>query len=209
MRWIKEFLKLEVPFCTYKLKQGDSIIYVDNNKSFIVLHGIVYISKTFTNEETITLGILEVGNIINNPISSTNYYYKIYAIVDTFLLSFQWAQLINYNNYLSKQLFFKLIELNELTKKKYEIMNTILCHKDIKSRVSQLILVLLSDIGIIHKTTITIPCYISQNIISDITGSTRSRINKILKSFYNTKIIEYTYDKKICTKYPLLFIYFD
>nr|YP_009773998.1 global nitrogen transcriptional regulator [Caulacanthus okamurae]QIZ74615.1 global nitrogen transcriptional regulator [Caulacanthus okamurae] len=207
MRWIKQFLKLEVPFYIYKLKQGDSIIYINNNESFIILHGTMYISKIFKNKTTTALGILEAGNIINNQVPPTNCYYKTYAITDTFLLSFKWEQLINYKHYNNQQLYIQLLELHRLTIKKYEVMNTILSHKDVRNRVSQLILTLLNDTGIIQKTAVIIPYNISQSIVSDITGSTRSRINKILRSFHHKQIIEYTYDKRISTKHPLMFIY--
>nr|QCI06167.1 global nitrogen transcriptional regulator [Dicranema revolutum] len=208
MKWINEFLKSKIPFYIYKLRKNDSIVYTEehNNTSIIILYGIAYILKTFTNKESITLAILESGNIIHNYKPSTNYYYKIIAITNIFLLSFQLKDILNLKNYSNHQTFSKFIKLYNKTEKRYEMMHSVLAHKYIKNRLIQLILNLSQNFGIIKEKQIIIPYYISQINISIITGSNRTNINKILKTFYFDKYIEYSKNKHICIKEPIKLI---
>nr|QVY58151.1 global nitrogen transcriptional regulator [Eucheuma denticulatum] len=209
MTWINHFVNSKIPFYTYKLNKDDSIIYkqtIKNNKPLIVLHGIVYVLKIFTNQEIITLAILESGNIIYNPIPNENCYYQIIALKETFLISFSWKDLINNNKYIESTFTTNFIKSYGETIQKYEAMNNILAHKYVKNRVIQLILLLLRDISIINKEDITISYYISQITISLITGSTKATINKIMKELMKDKSIYYSQDKKIMINNPFFFI---
>uniref|UniRef100_A0A2H4FRY2 Global nitrogen transcriptional regulator n=1 Tax=Kappaphycus alvarezii TaxID=38544 RepID=A0A2H4FRY2_9FLOR len=154
MKWINHFLNSKIPFYTYKLNKNDSIIYtqqITTNRPLILLHGIVYVLKIFTNQEIITLAILESGNIIYNPIPTENCYYKIIALKETFVISFSWKDLINNSQYIANSFTADFLKSYGKTIQKYEAMNNILAHKYVKNRVIQLILVLLRDLSTIKK----------------------------------------------------------
>nr|WCH57209.1 global nitrogen transcriptional regulator [Hypnea musciformis] len=201
MKWLNYFLNFNIPFYIYKLNANDSIIFSNNiniNRPMIILHGIVYIVKNFHNDKKITIAILETENILYiNPTKNENYYYKIIAISTSFLISFQWKNLININTNFSHIILKELIKMYTKTNNKYEIMNMIMSHKYIKNRVIQLILLLGRDFGNINKINIMISHYISQYNISKISGSNRTTINRILQELTYSKFIKYSVDKKI------------
>nr|YP_009296307.1 global nitrogen transcriptional regulator [Sebdenia flabellata]AOM65242.1 global nitrogen transcriptional regulator [Sebdenia flabellata] len=202
MQWIYNFTTYKIPFYIYKLKKNDCIIYPANyskNKSVIILNGILYLLKTFTNGETISLAILNTNNIINiidNHIEPRHYYYRAIALEETYIISFQWDN-IYINNNIKPQIIKNIINSYQKTIYKYEIMNHIITHKEIKNRVIQLILYLCEEFGIIKKKHIFIPFEISQVTLSTITGSNKVTINKIMKTLNQKMLIQYTLNKKI------------
>nr|YP_010902565.1 global nitrogen transcriptional regulator [Hypnea nidifica]WCH54420.1 global nitrogen transcriptional regulator [Hypnea nidifica] len=201
MKWLNYFLNFNIPFYIYKLNTHDSIILshkIKMNQPMIILYGIVYIIKNFYNDKKTTIAILETNNILYiNKIKEKNCHYKIIAISKSFLISFQWKNLININKSFNDLIFKEIIKLYIKTNKKYEMMNIIMSHKYIKNRVIQLLLFFARDFGSMHKKKITICYYISQNTIGTISGSTRTTVNRILKHLTYNKYIEYSIDKKI------------
>nr|YP_010903758.1 global nitrogen transcriptional regulator [Hypnea wynnei]WCH56610.1 global nitrogen transcriptional regulator [Hypnea wynnei] len=201
MKWLNYFLNFNIPFYIYKLNMNDSIIYSRNikiNQPMIILYGMIYIIKNFHNHKKTTIAILDAENILYiNHMKEKNCHYKIIAISKSFLMSFQWKNLININENLNHIIFKELIKLYTRTNKKYEMMNIIMSHKYIKNRVIQLLLFCARDCGNINKTYVTISHYISQNTIGLLSGSTRTTINRILKKLTYNKYIEYSIDKKI------------
>nr|QCI09053.1 global nitrogen transcriptional regulator [Inkyuleea mariana] len=201
MKWIHHLSNSKTPFYIYRLNKGDAIIqksYNNDNKSIIILHGIVHLIQIFTNKEIISLAILNRDHIINirpEKIEHKYYYYKIVAIEDTYLISFIFDELL-YKNNNSTKLLINIIKGYELTLHRYKQMNHILVHKHIKQRVTQLILFLCEEFGIIYKQKIIIPFKISQITIGTITGSNKVTINKIVRYLYNEMFIQY-YGKKI------------
>nr|WCH55416.1 global nitrogen transcriptional regulator [Hypnea brasiliensis] len=201
MKWLNYFLNFNIPFYIYKLNINDSIILSNDikiNQPMIILYGIVYIIKSFYNNKKTTIAILEANNILHiNQIKEKNCHYKIIAISTSFLISFQWKNLVNINKSFNHMIFKEIIKLYIKTNKKYEMMNIIMSHKYIKNRVIQLLLFCARDFGNINREKITICYYISQNTIAIISGSTRTTINRILKHLNYNKSIEYSIDKKI------------
>lgn len=196
MQWINHFSNHKIPFCIYKLNRGDSIIYsrYKDNNSCIILHGIIYLLKTFTNREIISLGIFPKNTIISEIDTKNYYYHTIIAIEQTFLLSFSWQDIINCNK-IKQNFLKKIITSYQNTISKYKIMNNIYCHKYTKNRIIQLIFFLSKDFGLFDKNRILIPFYISQTTISIIIGSNRSNVNKIMKKLCKTQLISY-YNRK-------------
>lgn len=209
MKWINYFFNSQIPFYIYKLNKGDSIVYttnIDIDKLLVILHGIVYLLKAFSNNETITFTILESDNIIYTHTPQKNCCYKIIAITDTFLLSCKWKNFTQTHYQINSTFLRKFIQSHIKTIKKYETMNSVLAHKYIKNRVIQLILFLSKDFGVVDRRRIFIPYYMSQKTISTITGSNRTNINKILHHFYDKKLIKYSYGKEIYIENPFFFI---
>nr|YP_010903559.1 global nitrogen transcriptional regulator [Hypnea cryptica]WCH56012.1 global nitrogen transcriptional regulator [Hypnea cryptica] len=201
MKWLHYFLNLNIPFYIYKLNANDSIIVSNNiniNKPMIILYGIVYIVKNFHNDKKTTIAILESENILYiDPIKNEKYHYKIIAISKSFLISFQWKNLINIKTDINHIIFKEVIKIYKKTNNKYEIINMIMSHKYIKNRVIQLLLLLGRDFGSINKTNIIIPYYISQYTISTISGSNRTTINRFMQDLIYNEFIQYSFDRKI------------
>nr|YP_010902764.1 global nitrogen transcriptional regulator [Hypnea nidulans]WCH54619.1 global nitrogen transcriptional regulator [Hypnea nidulans] len=201
MKWLNYFLNFNIPFYIYKLNINDSIIFSKNtnsNQPMIILYGIVYIIKNFHNNKKTTLAILGAENILYiNSIKDENCYYRMIAINKSFLISFQWKNLINTNTNLNNTIFKEFIKMYTKTNTKYEMMNTIMSHKYVKNRVIQLLLLYALDFGNINKQEIKIPHYISQYTIGKISGTTRTTTNRILRHLNYTKFVKYSTDKKI------------
>ena len=69
----------------YKLNIEDSlIIHINSNTNlYLILEGALIISKVFTNQEILTLGILTSQDIVSiyfDDISLPNYFYQVQAI---------------------------------------------------------------------------------------------------------------------------------
>lgn len=209
MKWIQNFSNSKIPFYIYELNKGDYITYTIGtlkNKYIIILYGIAYIIKIFSNKETIILGILEKNNIIKEPKYQMYGNYSIIAIQKTFLLSFTWQDIIKNQNIQLSLLNNILISYNQ-TLYKYEKMVYILSHKSAKNRIIQLILFLSQEFCIIQNNYIVIPFYISQTTMSTIIGSNKSTVNKIMHELCNFYMISYLYDKYICIQDPLKLSY--
>nr|QCI04414.1 global nitrogen transcriptional regulator [Antithamnion hubbsii] len=196
MTWINYFSNSKIPFYIYKLKRGDSIIQntsVKNHKCIIILHGIIYKTQIFTNNEILPVAILNKNNIIdiNCHLISYKSYYKIIAIEETYIISFSFKNL-KYNNKINMKLFHNLINGYKMTLYKYEIMRNILSHKYIKLRVIQLVLFLSIEFGIIERTQIKIPFIITKTDIAIMTGTNTNTINKIIKRLHKNKLIHYS-----------------
>lgn len=209
MKWIQNFSDSKIPFYIYELNKGDYITYtIDTlaNKHIIILHGIAYIIKIFSNQETIILGILEENTIIKEPKHQKYGNYGIVAMQNTFLLSFTWQDILQNKNIQLSLLKNILISYNQ-TLYNYEKMVDILSHKSAKNRVIQLILFLSQEFCIIQNNYIIIPFYVSQTTISIIIGSNKSTVNKIINELCQVCIISYLYNKYICIKDPLRLSY--
>nr|QCI07368.1 global nitrogen transcriptional regulator [Leiomenia cribrosa] len=210
MQWINHFSQNKIAFYIYKLNKGDSLIYQKNkkyNNSSIILNGIVFLLKIFTNKEIISLGILTTNNILPDINNEIYYYYKIIAIETTFLLSFKWSDIV-YNKKIKKQLLQNIIISYQLTLNKYEIMNHIYSHKYMQYRLIQLIIFLSKEFGFFKNQQLIIPFKISQITISILIGTNRSNVNKIIKKLYKMRLISYYNQKKIYIKNPFLLNYY-
>ncbi len=196
MTWIHFFSNSKVPFYIYKLNCGDSIIQSNNiqdNKCFIILHGIIHIIQIFTNNEILPVAIFNKNNIIDmkTTLISNKSYYKIIAIKETYIISFPYAKL-EYNSKTNMKLLNNLINGYKMTLYKHEIMRQILAHKYIKSRIIQLILFLSIEFGIIERTQVILPFKIKKTDIAIITGTNINTVNKIIKQLHKHKIIHYS-----------------
>nr|YP_009294549.1 global nitrogen transcriptional regulator [Asparagopsis taxiformis]AOM66032.1 global nitrogen transcriptional regulator [Asparagopsis taxiformis] len=218
MKWIYYFSSCHIPFNIYKLQTGDAIIYQYTShkyQSIIILQGLLYITKQFTNHEKACIAILQTNNVfdsynllLNTQKNDSTYYYKLVALQTTFILSFQLQDLnINKNN-INSNLLLNIIASYQNTINKYKIMNNILIHKYMQNRIIQLLLTLSEEFGIIHKHSIIIPFVISQHTISEIVGSNRITVNRILRKLCKNQLISYSYNKYIQINNPLALSHF-
>nr|YP_009295897.1 global nitrogen transcriptional regulator [Schimmelmannia schousboei]AOM64832.1 global nitrogen transcriptional regulator [Schimmelmannia schousboei] len=214
MKWINNFLVYQIPFYIYKLNTGDAIVYTidkKKTKSFIILNGVIFLLKIFTNEETLSLAILNKNHLIDtqNNIEERYSYYKAIALEETYIMSFQVKDFI-YNSNISKniKLSINLIESYKKTMQRYEEMNRILTHKYIKYRVIQFILFLCENFSGINKKKIVITFHIPQIMISIITGSNKVTISKIIRELCYKMLIEYSNQRVIYITDPFALSYF-
>nr|WOA02409.1 global nitrogen transcriptional regulator [Gloiopeltis furcata] len=204
MKWLNHFSELKIPFYLYNLNNNDSIVCsssINRKKSFIVVHGVMYLVKVFANGEMLTLGIFNKGDIISITDPNKSCYYSIIALRETFILSFTWEDLI----YLSTKKKCSLKEIACSLKSalhQYEQMNTILAHKCTRHRIIQLILFLAREYGQISSDKIKIPFYMSQNTIGTVIGSNTSNVSHIISNLLDMGILEYTSQKHLYLKDP-------
>lgn len=188
-------MQINQKFChLYKLKIGDSlIIHRENNRNlYLILEGVIVLSKVFTNKEILSIGIFSWQDVIMtnfDNLSSPNYFYKIQAICSTYIISVD-RKNINFTqqiiNMKSKQ-----------TNIKYQNMIEILAHKNIKNRFLQLLLILCDASSIINKNHIEIQLSLSKTIIAAILGSNRNTINQLIQEMQNKQLICYANNKII------------
>nr|UEQ12010.1 global nitrogen transcriptional regulator [Kumanoa mahlacensis] len=188
-------MQINQKFChLYKLNIGDSlIIHRENNKNlYLILEGVIVLSKAFTNKEILSMGIFSWQDVIMTnfgKLSSPNYFYKIQAICSTYLIS------VNRKNITFTQ---KIIHIkSKQTSIKYQNMIEILAHKNIKNRFVQLLLTLCDTCSTINKNHIEIQLSLSKTIIATILGSNRNTINQLIQEMQKKRLICYAKNKII------------
>nr|QCI04791.1 global nitrogen transcriptional regulator [Bornetia secundiflora] len=186
MQCIHYFSRSHISYYIYKLNKGDTIVYPayqSPKQLFMILNGLIYLSKVFNHKQYLSLAILGKNNIIDVG-SETHiyhqYYYSLTAIQTTYLISIKDTELKNKINSL---LFQHILISYKLTLYKYEQMNKILIHKYSKYRLLQLLLFLFTEFGHITKQTIHMPYIMSKKQISIIIGCNINTVNYILKTY--------------------------
>nr|YP_010471032.1 global nitrogen transcriptional regulator [Synarthrophyton patena]UVF62861.1 global nitrogen transcriptional regulator [Synarthrophyton patena] len=196
MIWLDYLESIDISFNIEILQTHDSIIITNkaqNNQMAIILDGFIKIIKVFTNREIICTQLLKVNNIIqlhNSKNKLVNYYYKASAITETVILSIPIKELTK-----KKINTQSLIKIFEQLNTHYRISNNrmleILCHKNTKKRILQLLLILSKEFGQIKKQKIIIPLFLPHSILSTITGCHRVNIAKIMNELKNKNLISY------------------
>lgn len=184
MKLINLLIKSDTLYYLYKLKPGDSIIYQSNknyNRYYAVISGAVLFKNITSKNKHITLGIVNNCNIINFK-NCEHSLFEIEAITLTYVLTYkcQYSNLIN-----KRQRYTLTYYMKNHTKQleQYKEIIYILSHKFIKNRFIQLIFYLSLEFGIIKNDRLTIPLYINKQQISLMIGSSRTNINKIIRSY--------------------------
>nr|YP_010619360.1 Global nitrogen transcriptional regulator [Amplisiphonia pacifica]WAX03373.1 Global nitrogen transcriptional regulator [Amplisiphonia pacifica] len=189
MKWIKLLTQNKIPYYIYKLKKEDFIILNKNTDNIIIiLSGIIFITKVFTNKELLPIAILDKHNILITSNKETKTYYKIVSLEKAYILT-----LNKYN--LKKSTTGILIEIELLnnynkTISNYEAMNNIMSQKKIKNRILQLIFTICLQFGKIESQRILIPFKLSNKNIAILTGTSENTVNKIIKRIYKQGIIK-------------------
>nr|YP_009546635.1 global nitrogen transcriptional regulator [Gelidium kathyanniae]AYO27983.1 global nitrogen transcriptional regulator [Gelidium kathyanniae] len=202
MKWLNKLSELKISFHTFKLSNNDSIIYNNepfNERSFVIISGLLYLQKIFLNGEKLCIAILTKNTLLSLDPENTSkalYYYQLVSLNTSYIISLHTHNLstrkkqhINLILNMHKEYYKTLIA--------YERMIQILTHKYIKYRIIQLLLFLSKEEGNIINNTIIIPFYISQSNIGNIVGSNKNTVNKIIKSLEVQKIICYSNKKRI------------
>nr|YP_009392568.1 global nitrogen transcriptional regulator [Caloglossa monosticha]ARW61130.1 global nitrogen transcriptional regulator [Caloglossa monosticha] len=210
MKWINNFSKTRIPYYIYKLNTGDSILYFNNSKQnqyIVVLEGILYVLKIFSNKKAFFVGVINKNNILDltKINDKLDYYYKAIALNKTYIISFS----INNKNNINSKIFFNIIKAQKLTIKKYELINCILKQKYYKYKVLQIILFLFIEFGTINNKQLSLSFKISQQKLGLITGINQTKVNKIINLLANQKIIQFSSRKTIHIQniYRLFFLY--
>ena len=194
MEWIHYLSNLNIPFYIYKIKSGDAIIKSCNHrlkKSAIILHGTIYLSQIFSNQETIPISILHKNNIIDldNYLLYNQSYYKISAIKESYIMIISINDLINYKK-INNHILYSLLINYKLTLYNENHIRYILSHKNIKYRVIQLLIILSTYFGRIDKNLVKIQLRIKIEDLAILTGSNINITHKILKILKSQNILK-------------------
>lgn len=202
MIWLEHLENVNISFNIEILQPNDSMIitnFLQDTQTIIILDGFIQILKIFTNGETICTQLLKANHIIqlDNPRSKlVNYHYKANAITKTALLSVPIKEFAKNINETQKSIEkFKDLYTNDHIS--HNIMTHILCHRNTKKRIIQLLLILSKEFGQHKNTYIIIPFYLSHSTLGIITGSNRVNITKIMNELKNENIINYDNQKLI------------
>ena len=145
MQLLNLFIYSKIYFYMYKLQAGEALVLHNNNKlkNYIILDGCLLLSKYFTNNKIISIGLLSSKDIIlpifHNQFT-TNYFYKAQALSITYLFS-----LAN----TSQQKFFKIIQ-PQYNNQRYYLLE-ILAHRNAKQRLIHTFLILMKLYGTISN----------------------------------------------------------
>lgn len=194
MRWIQLLEKEKFTFKIHRLKRYDSVIissYFNTNNLLIVLDGFVNILKVFTNHQTICLGLLTNNCMIQNyhiNKKNINYYYKITAMTFTLLLSIEVNSLMIIKKP-TNLLIPYLVYAYSKTLSNYETMLTIFVQKNVKKKIIQLLLHLSEEFGNLNYKNIKIPFRLTHDSLSQIIGSNRVSVTKVMACLQSKHLI--------------------
>lgn len=197
MQWIRYLKTTNAPFKVYKLNPQDSIILEskidDSNQLVIILEGLVYLVKVFTNKEIKSVSLLSKNRIIkiesidNN---NKNYHYMAVAICNTNILSIHLRKIIN-KTFITNKLLQTINIFYNYTLKEYENMTNVLSQKNIKIRIILLLFIISEKFGRINNYSIVIPIYISHKMLSHVLETSRVTITRALNEMHKDNIITY------------------
>nr|YP_009297082.1 global nitrogen transcriptional regulator [Ceramium japonicum]AOM66425.1 global nitrogen transcriptional regulator [Ceramium japonicum] len=198
MKWISYFFTCNIPFYIYHLKTNDSMIEIYNNKqekSIIILCGLIYTTKIFSNYESCPIALLHKNNIIDidNCLQNEKSYYKMTALKETYIIRFSYIHIKDIN--ITKTFFKYYIASYKFTLYTHKMMHYILIQKNTYYRIIQLVTLLSIYFGIINQEFIKIPFKIRKIDIAMMTGSNINTINKTFHILKLKKIIKYSRNK--------------
>nr|YP_010618974.1 Global nitrogen transcriptional regulator [Deltalsia parasitica]WAX02987.1 Global nitrogen transcriptional regulator [Deltalsia parasitica] len=189
MNWIKILTQNRIPYYIYKLKREDFIILNKKNSNIIIiLSGIIFITKVFPNKELLPIAILDKTNIFIKSNKERRTYYKIFALEEAYVLTFN-ASFLN-KTYINHSININLLNKYKKTIDKYEAMNNIMSQKQIQNRILQLIFTICLQFGTVKNQKISIPFRLSNKNIAILTGTSEHTINKVIRRIYNKGIIK-------------------
>lgn len=172
----------------YKLIEGDSIVVHKNcSQLYMVLAGVLNISKVFTNQEVYAINIISDGNFFMPSFSNcyaNNYYYALQAVQTTYIVSLTNNKLHEFNlmeQYNRKAVIYNSCHLTE-----------ILIHKNTQYRLIHLLLLLSKSFGIVHSHKVVIPLQLSYNTLGIMIGSNGSSVGKILRILHKNHIAKHS-----------------
>jgi len=172
----------------YKLIEGDSIvIHKSCSQFYVILAGVLNISKVFTNQEVYAINIISDGSFFRPSFSNyyaNNYYYALQAIQTTYIVSLT-------NNKLHK---FNLMEKDNRKAVMYNTCNLteILIHKNTQYRLTHLLILLSKNFGILDSHKVVIPLQLSYKTLGIMIGSNGSSVGKILRILDKNHIVKHS-----------------
>nr|YP_009541778.1 global nitrogen transcriptional regulator [Neogoniolithon spectabile]AYR05987.1 global nitrogen transcriptional regulator [Neogoniolithon spectabile] len=179
--WISIFKNWNASFSIYTIYKNDSIIFdktFSRDKSIVILDGYIQLLQIFTNQEIVCKKLLGKQEIIPYYFftdSDTTFYYKANALTKTVV-----AILCSKKIKIDTPYYFTST-YNEYS------MISILCHRSTQKRMVQFILILSYKFGYFHKNIITIPFDITHQDISNIVGSQRVNVTRIMNQLKEKK----------------------
>ena len=200
-KWVRLLSYHKVPFNYHQLLRGDSILIDFQRKKqiYIIIQGSLKLSKIFTNQEILTLGIFTENDIINeleHIVHNKNYYYIAETLTTTSIISCNYEK-IAYWIYQDANICYEIILAYQKYTQKIILMMQVLAHRDKKSRLIHLLLLLCQQFGCKTKLGIVIPIIITQNTLATIIGSNRITITRIIQSLQKSQLISIYHHKMV------------
>lgn len=193
-------------FDIYEIQQGDCILidFRKNEYIYFIAQGFVKLNQVFTNTNKLTLGIFTANDVINMTNTKTNtinYYYSVEGISSALIISYDYKKIL-------LQLGQHLLICHELllAQQKYihqrSNMIQILSHRDKKSRLVNLLLILCKLSGMTTRFGIIINLSITHNTLGTIIGSSRTIVTKTLISLQQCQLLS-IYNNKLLIHDPI------
>lgn len=198
-KWVHLLSYHKVPFTYHQLFKGDCILINFQRKKqiYIIIQGCLKLSKIFTNQETLTLGIFTESDIINMFESITlnkNYYYIADTLTAALIISCNYEKIV-YWRYQDTIIYHEIIRAYQKYIQKITLMIQVLAHKDKKSRLIHLLLLLCQQFGYRTRRGILIQISITQSTLATIIGSNRITVTRIIQSLQKSQLISIHHHK--------------
>ena len=198
-KWVHLLSYHKVPFTCHQLFKGDCILINFQRKKqiYIIIQGCLKLSKIFTNQEILTLGIFTESDIINVFESITlnkNYYYIADSLTAVLIISCNYEKIV-YWRYQDTSIYHEIIQAHQKYIQKITLMIQVLAHKDKKSRLIHLLLLLCQQFGYRTRRGILIQISITQSTLATIIGSNRITVTRIIQSLQKSQLISIHHHK--------------
>ena len=200
-KWVHLLSYHKVPLNYHQLLKGDRILINFKRKKqiYIIIQGSLKLSKIFTNQEILTLGIFTKNDIIYvfEPIThNQNYYYIAETLTVTSIISCN-CEKITYWMYQDTVIYYAILFAYQKYTQKIIFMMQVLSHRDKKSRLIHLLLLLCQQFGNKTKLGIIIQIIITQSTLATIIGSNRITVTRIIQSLQKSQLISIYHHKMV------------
>ena len=199
-KWVRLLSYHKVPFNYHQLLKGDCILINFQRKKqiYIVVQGCLKLSKMFTNQEILTLGIFTENDIINvfDISHNENYYYIAETLTTASIISCNYKKpaFWIYNN---TSIYYEIILAYKKHLQKVILMMEVLAHRDKKSRLIHLLLLLCRLFGRKTRLGTLIQIIVTQSTLATIIGSNRITVTRIMQSLQKSHLISIYHHKMV------------
>lgn len=192
-KWVHLLSYHKVPFNHHQLLKGDRILinFQRRKQIYIITHGCLKLSKIFTNQEILTLGIFTENDIINvfEPTTpNENYYYVAETLAKTLIISCNYEKTVHWI-YRDTAIYYETILAYQKYIQKITLMTQVLAHRDKTSRLIHLLLLLCQQFGCKTELGILIQIVITQSTLATIIGSNRTTVTRIIQALQKSRQI--------------------
>nr|YP_009402700.1 global nitrogen regulator [Compsopogon caeruleus]ARX96054.1 global nitrogen regulator [Compsopogon caeruleus] len=202
--WSLVLKNLNFPYDIIKLDRGDTILFDKVSLVYIGLDGAVSISKRYLSNRLVTFCFINLNNIIFSSKNNFNYYLEAKAFSESHLMIISTEDFLQYKK---KYVDIFILEIESLRIKleQMELFASLLYHKSLKNRFLNFLLIMCKNFGIVYPFGITISINISHLDISNIIGSSRIAVTRLINQLKKKLIM--IFKQKITIYNPVYLTY--